>query len=60
MKSRLPLSRLELSAAAGEVCSTVRQKKWVEESLTLLIKKFGSKKIFIILLFILMYKADGT
>jgi len=44
MKSRLPLSRLELSAAAGEVCSTVRQKKWVEESLKLLIKEVWKQK----------------
>lgn len=44
MKSRMPLSPHELSALAGEICSTAQQKKWVEASLKLLIREVEKQK----------------
>jgi hypothetical protein len=45
MKSRLPLSVKELESAAGEICSSINQKKWVVNSLKLVMKEVAKQKV---------------
>ena len=45
MKSRLPLTVKELESAAGEICSSIHQKKWVVDSLKLVIKEVTKQKV---------------
>ena len=49
MKSSLPLSVKELESAAGEICSSINQKKWVANSLKLVMKKVIKQKVMMAL-----------
>lgn len=44
MKSRLPLTRRELTVVASEICSTTSQRKWLVGSLKLLTKEVVKQK----------------
>jgi hypothetical protein len=45
MKSRLPLTVKELESAAGELCSSIDQKKWIVDSLKLVMKEVAKQKV---------------
>ena len=45
MKSRLPLTVKELESAAGELCSSIDQKKWIVDSLKLVMKEVTKQKV---------------
>jgi len=44
MKCRLPLTDKELESAAGEICSSIDQKKWLVSSLKLVMKQVAEQK----------------